>query len=439
MSETYKLYWGDMHHNTFQAESESEEALASHYAHAKEHLDFYGMAYYPAQASAFKPGGHMAELVGKQEFVVEDWKQSQLIEKEWAMVTEHSSKWYQPGQFVTFLGYEWQGNGQFGDHNVFYLNDTGPLYQVQTLPQLYEKLREHNAIAIPHHTAYRPGHRAPLWELLDEKISPMTEIFSIHGSSETDEEMIGMRQNAHMGPGCGGATYQDLLRLGKHVGAIGSTDHWGDLAGHYGQGLAGVYASELTRQGIWDAIQERRVYAVSGDRIELEFDINDAPMGSCITTSGPRQIKVKAVGCDAIDRIELLKDDTLIAVENHLLDKQMPPAGKRSKFKLRIEAGWGPKSEECVLEPIDWHCSVKLGDGTFIGYQPCWLNPGQTAQLHDDHAQLNFRLRQNNVMKPNQNATVLEFESTPEAEIQISFEGMEVQNCRVIDLLTASR
>lgn len=42
-------------------------------------------------------------------------------------------------------------------------------------------------------------------------------------------------------------------------------------------------AEERTRESLWEAINARRTYAVTGDKILCDFKINDSWMGSEIT------------------------------------------------------------------------------------------------------------------------------------------------------------
>lgn len=69
----------------------------------------------------------------------------------------------------------------------------------------------------------------------------------------------------------------------------------------YTGGLVAVHASDKNRQGIWDALQQGNVYATSGERILLWFDlINDtsAPvaMGGEAQLSSAPKFSVRAVG-----------------------------------------------------------------------------------------------------------------------------------------------
>jgi hypothetical protein len=261
----FKLYWGETHHNTYQ-QGRQDPPLTEILANARQYLDFYAAAYYMAEqnsaplkgvvsASTEPVKGHQTDILAQSGrswdgVFYETDKAAECLEREWQEVQSATRLHNEPHAFVTFPGYEWQGDCGWGDHNVFYYEEGAPIHAVRSLPDLYDLLRGHRAFAIPHHTAYRPGTRAPHWEHCDESISPFAEIFSIHGSSETDGTQDGLRRNGHMGPGVGGSTYESLLALGKRVGVIASTDNWTDCPGQWGHGLMGCWARELTRAGL---------------------------------------------------------------------------------------------------------------------------------------------------------------------------------------------
>ncbi len=421
----YQLFWGETHHNTYQF-GEQIPSLDEICREAAKHLDFYAMAYYTSYADAFRSGGHSVELEGQQALILEKWKDEARLKREWAEVEEASRQHHQPGSFVTFPGYEWQGDGAWGDHNVYYRQEGLPIFRVQAIKELYNCLRGHQAIAIPHHTGYYVGRRAPTWSFCNDQISPFMEVFSIHGCSEMDEEWVGLRQNSHLGPGTAGGTYQDALDRGLHLGAICSTDNWGNVPGHYGQGLMACMAHELTRDGLWEAFLARRVYGVTGDRIQLAFTVNGAPMGSIIKASQQREVRVKVRGSDALDRIELLRNGRVIATHCHQGTWDLPRPSVRTRFKLRIEVGWGPRPNELDMPDRDWQGELLVDQGRFLNYEPCWISPGQgIPKLAEEQATFNMRSSTQDVLKPSQNANVFEFEAVPEAELAVRLNGLE--------------
>jgi hypothetical protein len=446
MDDNYRIFWGDTHHNTYQhyvQDPPMSEILAS----ASAYLDFYTGAYYtPAYVTApvlegigsqapRPKGGHLSEGIstdlGKWAGIhLEGLKDLEPMAREWREFQEATAAWDRPGEFITLPGYEWQGNGRWGDHNVIYEVEGSPLCTADTLPELYEFLRKlpHDAIAIPHHTGYFVGQRAPTWTACDDRLSPFAEIFSIHGCSETDEEWIGLRHNSHMGPGVGGGTYQEALDVGLRLGAICSTDNWTNVPGCWGQGLMACLAKDLTRESLWEAFLARRVYGVTGDRIELDFTCNGAQMGSVLDWTPHREIRVAVRGADEIDRIQILRNGRVVATHCHQGAWTMPAKGERTHYKLRIEAGWGPRLGEVPLAERCWESELSLSEGRFVGWEPCWIARGQDVpQLAGDRARFALISRQENATRPFQGGTLFEFEAGPESELRLWLNGLEIK------------
>ena len=437
------VYWGEAHDNTYQFAA-NPVPIEEVYRRAADHLDFYAAAYYTAFSKSSQPGGHVSETRHKREISLENlehWKDRGRLNREWAEIQDAGKSMNSPGAFVTFPGYEWQGNGSSGDHNVFASTEGLPIFRVDTLAELYACLREYNgdAIAIPHHTGYLPGQRGRDWTVYDEALSPFAELFSIHGCSETDEEWIGLRQNPHMGPGRAGGTYQDALNLGYHVGAICSTDNWGDMPGHYGNGKMACLADELTRESLWKAFKARRVYGATGDRILIDFRVNGEPMGSILESKDPPRITAKVVGSDAIDRIELLRNGRVIETHCHQGTWDVPPTGRPSRFKVRVEVGWGPQKNEFETEDRNWSGELTVQNGTVCGWEPCWISPGQKpVKISGDTASFEMVSSTSTLTLRTQNANVFEISGDPAATVALSLNGM-VESASIADLAAGSR
>jgi hypothetical protein len=423
--EDYHIFWGEAHDNTYTSEpprAPMGEVLQT----AASHLDFYAAAYYTAWLPAFEARDHPSEEEEPHPLILEEWKSQERLDREWPELQNATREAYEPGRFVTFPGYEWQGDGSGGDHNVFSLREGLPIFRVNTLAELYACLRGHDALAIPHHTGYRPGVRGRDWSVFDEELSPFAEVYSIHGCSETDEEWIGLRRNTPMGPGFGAGTYQAALDRGYHLGAICSNDNWGPMPGHYGRGTMACLAKELTRESLWEAFKARRVYGVTGDRIRLEFRVNDAIVGERTEAKGGREIFVEVEGCDALDRIELLRNGRVIATHCHQGAWEFPRPGQRARFKLRVEAGWGPRPNEIGVPEREWHGELAVAGGRVLGSDPCWISPGQSRPvLSGAKASFEMRSWQWMVGEPHQNANVFEFEADPGAELYARLNGLE--------------
>lgn len=439
----YHVYWGESHDNTYQFPTHVAGHEPPHIVTALEraatHLDFYAAAYYTAAAAAFQEGGHLAESSKAHDLVLEGWKPQTRLDAEWPEVQAATRSLNRPGSFVTFPGYEWQGNGSSGDHNVYALSEGLPIFRVDTLAELYECLRGRDALAIPHHTAYRPGVRGRDWSVYDDSLSPFTEIYSIHGCSETDDEWVGMRNNSHMGPNVHAGTWQAALDRGYRLGCVCSTDNWGEMPGHFGNGRMAVLAAELTREALWDAFRSRRVYGVTGDRIQVDFRVNDAVMGSVIEATGPRRIRAMVVGADALDRIELLRNGRVIATHCHQGTWSLPAAGQTTRFKLRVEAGWGPRSNELSLPEREWEGLLRVDGGRILGFEPCWLSAGQgQPRIAGEAAAFSLRTSANHLQQRSQNANVFELEAATDALLTLRMNEL-AESGTVADFAAGSR
>ena len=60
------------------------------------------------------------------------------------------------------------------------------------------------------------------------------------------------------------------LAKGLRFGVVASSDNHRGYPGAYGEGLLGVWANDLTREGLFDAIRKRRDYAWPGNVRELQ-------------------------------------------------------------------------------------------------------------------------------------------------------------------------
>ena len=126
----------------------------------------------------------------------------------------------------------------------------------------------------------------------------------------------------------------------------------------------GVWAASLTRDGIWEAIQARRTYALTGDKIELQFAINNRHTGSVITEhASERNIEISVIGGGPIDYIELVKNNKAIH-RTSATDLEIPKPSDVIKTKLFIEVGWGKPIEQ------NWDVCLELKSGKLIAVEP---------------------------------------------------------------------
>ena len=256
----------------------------------------------------------------------------------WDRIKRAANEAYRPGEFVTFLGFEWT-NWIYGHRNVYYRDGDGPIFrsidpESDTPQKLWKLLDPYPAMTIAHHVGGGPV--ATDWSIPPDPRERLVEISSIHGVSE----YYGCESCIYRP--VKGAFVRDALARGYKLGIIGSGDNHDSHPGNGSvgaivTGILGVYSPELTREAVWDAFQKRQVYGTTGAKIILNFRAADLPMGSEVewaTESGPVPVAVRAIGCGEIDRVEVIRNGDVVFSEKgdgvfaqYLLEDKDPPAG----------------------------------------------------------------------------------------------------------------
>ena len=327
-----RRFWGDLH-------GQSEETVGS------KNVDEY---------FAFARDKALVDFAGHQGNCF------QITRGIWRRIRETVKRHHQPGQFVTFLGYEWSGlTAGGGDRNVYFLGDDGPLHRCShwlvedrsdadtdcyPVTELYERLRGRDDVLIIPHV----GGRYANLQYHDPVLEPLIEICSSWGEFEW--------------------LFADALQHGCRVGiTCGSDDHKGRPGASYpGSGTFGVrggllciFATELTRAALWDALWKRHCYGTTGERIALEFEADDAMMGDELETSHPPTFRVKVGGTGEIERIELRCGVKCVAV--------YPNAAQviRSERDVRIQ--WSGVRNKGRERAARWDGFIECDGTTIIG------------------------------------------------------------------------
>lgn len=280
-----RLYWGDLHGQT---------GLTVGTGTIDEYLRF---------------GRDVAAL----DFISWQGNDFQITSEGWEEITRYIRRYNEPGRFVTFLGYEWSGlTPAGGDHNFYFLGDSEPLHRSShwliedkadeetdryPISEVLSEWRDRkDVLAIPH-----VGGRYANLDFYDAHFMPVVEIHSHHGTFEWLAE--------------------EALRRGLRVGFIaGSDDHTcrpglsyptreasrGLASFDVKGGYAGVYAGELSREALLDAIFRRHTFATTGERIFLEVTTPEgAMMGDELQGDRAPQLNVKVSGTAPIFTIEI--------------------------------------------------------------------------------------------------------------------------------------
>jgi len=359
--QTYKelnIYYGDLHNHCgiSYGHGSIEEALLN----AKEQLDFCSITGHALWPDMPEPDNEIQYIIDFHEAGFS------RLRRLWPDVQKIVEEQNEDGKFVTFLSFEMHSCAD-GDRTIIYKGSSGEILEVEDLAQLHRKLSELKSqniavISLPHHIGYKQGQRGINWKTFDEDFSPVVEIISMHGCSEANENT---RPFLHvMGPSDHESTMQYGLSQNHFFGVVGSTDHHSAHPGSYGHGRTGLWAREKTRDAIWDAICNRRTYALTGDRIQLKYSINNHAMGSRIQPTDQRVIEVHAIGGGPIDCIDIIKNGNLIQrFSEYNITKEYQPEIIRTK--LYLEVGWGERKVK-----TDWDVQFGISEGQILEVEP---------------------------------------------------------------------
>lgn len=250
----------------------------------------------------------------------------------WEEIQGEVDAFDEPGRFVALLGYEWT-SWLYGHRHVVYFEGEGEVLTsvggTTTTPrELWDALAGRAALTFAHHSAGAPV--ATDWSFQpDPVLEPVTEVMSVHGSSEAADSPSGIRG------GIPGNYVRDQLERGLRLGFVGSGDshdghpghaHLSPLAGYRttrpdpsgrrppvrlgNGGLAAVRAKQVGAQALLEAFRARQTYATSGPRILLEVGLEGHRMGSTFAASelkDPAQLTLRVAGTAEIERVEVIR------------------------------------------------------------------------------------------------------------------------------------
>ncbi len=358
LADDYQLFWGDLHNHN--AVGYARGSLERTYDIAREHLDFL----------AFTPHSQWHDMPTMPNDAHMKWVNGfKVLEENWPKVQRLAAASNRKGKFVSILAYEWHSSF-FGDYCLYYPGDHLPLKYHQHVRELQKYVKGTGAMIVPHHLAYKQGWRGANWDYLDPAVSPVMEIMSEHGLSEHDR--AGFRYIRHsMGGRWTRNTLQAALKRGFRPGVIASSDDHLGYPGAYGEGLAGVWAKELSREAILDALWKRRTIAASGDRITLGVTLNKHWMGSEIPFAREREFEITVQGKDEIDKVEILKNNRVVYryfPEDYIRENAPWPGEVLS----RLEFGWGPWGDLNMARIADWEATATIKNGEILSVTPCF-------------------------------------------------------------------
>ena len=223
---------------------------------------------------------------------------------------------YEAGEFVTFHGIEWT-NVRTGHYIVIFSGDTllkDPVLSYITLPttddlwaalDTFTSQTGARALAFPHHTTKRAYIQD--WTYINPKYVKLAEVTSVHGEFLFEQRNPLNYRGAIDPPPqyTHGSSIADAYKMGYRMTLYAASDEHDGHPGHslshtrayighqrpfslwhtrnehpYPGGISAVYADNLTREGIFSAIEHQRIFGCSDHgRPILDFTINNTRVG----------------------------------------------------------------------------------------------------------------------------------------------------------------
>ena len=334
----YQLLWGDIHGHSYCTDGTHSPEFFYGYGRDVGYLDF-------------------CALTDHDTFSHEVWQG----------MMDSAEKANEPGRFTTFLGYEWAGELS-QSICVLFKNAVGGYYPGSEItshyPQNLIDLIKYEDAMIIRHDMPPPGNR---WQKLDasDSLERLVEMYSPFHCSET------AHSSAARGPLDDGNSIQAALADGLRFGFVGCSDSHismpgrrqgvskgspGYRAGIYG--LTAVYAAENSREAVFDALLSRRCYAAT-DRIYLDFQVGNQPMGSELHLREPRIIRARAAGTAPFVHGEIIKNNDVVY--------------STAQGALEAEFEYVDKAEIC---PNDYYyLRITQEDSNMAWSSPVWVDP----------------------------------------------------------------
>lgn len=412
LGKSYNLYWGDIHNHN--AVGYAQGSLERSIDVAREHLDFFSFTGHASWHDMPEmPGERHMKWVNGFKVHSEHWPKTRK------MIQEANSD-----SFVALLGYEWHSS-YYGDYCLIFPEDQPDLYLPDNAADLLAFAKRKGAFAIPHHVAYKQGWRGANWQYFDPSVTPVVEIFSEHGCTESDRAPYPMILHSNGGRSTSN-TVQYQMKQGLRFGFVASTDDHFGYPGAYGEGVAGAWATDLSAGSLFEAIRARRTFAATGDRIALEFMMNGAAMGAELPSAAVRQAEVAVRGEDAVHMVELVKNGKV--VKRHFPEDYVPDSlNVPMNGKVRVQYGWGPWAALDLSRVCNWDFTLRLENGRFAGVERCFQAGPYEEELRDRVEQRSerelrvrsFTSRRDAYLEDPTKALVCEIEAEPNARLTI--------------------
>lgn len=306
--ETYTLIYGNLHEhsnssNCWPAGTDGTIHDDYRFGMFSEGYDFFGMTDHASSTSEI----HWRQNVRLADFYNESEKFVAIPAIEWTLQSDPSLDNIQHGS---------------GHYNIIfsstedaqkYIRNKHEIYcprtpETETAPMLWKMLdeKEIQCVTIPHHSADKV--HPTDWNVTDTKYVTTVEVFQCRGNNEYPGCPRERNLSRHTPTHHKHAYIDYALNTKKYkMGFIASGDH-----NSMGIGVAALWVKEVSRAGIIEALQNRRTFATTGDKMFIDFKVNEAKMGTTSKSPKAPKMEIEVLGQYPLEKIEILRNSKVI-------------------------------------------------------------------------------------------------------------------------------
>lgn len=315
----------------------------------------------------------------------------------WKNVSQNINDFNEEERFVTFSGFQWQGEPQKeGIRQLLYAKEGKSILRKKdskfsSLKKIYKSHNPKELLSIP---CFSMGESMSYhFENFNSDFERVVEIFNAWGSSECTKK----EGNAlPISPGKNGVkedaegsiikALQKGLRFGFVAGGLDDRGCYSELfeseQEQYNPGLTAIIAKQHCREKIFEALYNRHCYASSGKKIILYFDLAEQCMGSEISLEEKPGLKVNrhlsgfVAGTCEIESLEIVRNGHVL----HELKKQ------ESSFEFEYDdmedfEQAAINGEDKKAKPfIFYYLRVTQKDGHMAWSSPIWVDEKKIAK-----------------------------------------------------------
>ena len=338
----YNYYFGNLHSHTSYSDGVLTPSDAFRHARYAAKMDFHAVTDH---------GYYMQEATNLHH---------------WFQAIEEANQFYEPGKFVTLVGYEWTFTD--GHMNGFDTPRAASRDTQRDLTAFLEFLAEHDGIGVFNHPNY--------------DIQPNWNDFEYRGLGDRQVSLIEVGSGPYRHNVTNERAYRRALDRGWHVGAVSSQDNhradWGTAA----PTRTGLIAPELTREAVLSAMRDMRTYATEDSNVRVLFSTGDSIMGDeivvspdAVMTGKSVEFRVYVLDPDGADYLELVQ---IVSNGGEVVWESEPGQAGEGVGAYEAVAALAPRSS------YSWYyLRAVQSDGDVIVTSPIWVTAGSGIAVCD--------------------------------------------------------